>query len=219
MAALSLLRPFIQDVRRHGGVGGMLSDFGAPKLKWRMVFPFFMLCLFGVMLFNGIHWNIEAKIIPMIVGAGAMLFVSISLLNEVFAKPGFAGVAEVGAEAKAMAEKQAAGAGKHDKIHMDIASHIEHLPARIKLTRGAIFFGWLIAFLCSMAVIGLIPTVPLFVAAYMRLEGRERWSLVIPYMIGMTVFIYFLFDQLLAIPWPPTYLGDYFPALKAIPSV
>ncbi|HXE03853.1 MAG TPA: tripartite tricarboxylate transporter permease, partial [Methyloceanibacter sp.] len=219
MAALSLLRPFIQDVRRHGGAKGMLSDFGAPKLKGRMVFPFFMLCLFAVMVIDGTHWNIEAKIIPLIVGSGAILFVSISLLNEIFARPGFAGVGEVGEKAKAMAEQQAAVAGKHDKIHMDIASTIEHLPTSVKLTRGSIFFGWLVGFLCSMAVIGLIPTVPLFVAGYMRLEGRERWTIVIPYMLCITIFIYFLFDQLLAIPWPPTYLGDFFPALKAIPSV
>ncbi len=102
---------------------------------------------------------------------------------------------------------------------MDIASTIAHLPTRVKPTRGAMFFGWMIGFLGSMAVIGLIPTVPLFVAGYMRLEGKERWGLVIPYMLLMTLFIYFLFDQLLAIPWPPTYLGDFFPVLKMIPSV
>ena len=31
-----------------------------------------------------------------------------------------------------------------------------------------------------MSVIGLIPTVPLFVIAYMRLEGHERWRLAVP---------------------------------------
>jgi hypothetical protein len=36
----------------------------------------------------------------------------------------------------------------------------------------------------------------------------------------MCLFIYFLFDQLLAIPWPPSVLGDIFPDLKGIiPSV
>jgi hypothetical protein len=39
------------------------------------------------------------------------------------------------------------------------------------LIRGFTFFGWMVAFLCSMAVIGLIPSVPIFVIAYMRLEG------------------------------------------------
>src|SRR5207302_1408438 len=108
---------------------------------------------------------------------------------------------------------------KSEKMHMDIASHIEHMPNSVKLMRGSIFFGWMIGFLSSMAVIGLIPTVPIFVIGYMRLEGKEPWRIVLPYAAFMTLFIYFLFDQLLAIPWPPTYLGDFFPALKAIPSV
>ena len=45
---------------------------------------------------------------------------------------------------------------------------------------------------------------PIFIVAYMRLEGRERWSLTLPMAAAMTLFIYALFDRLLAIPWPPT---------------
>jgi hypothetical protein len=54
----------------------------------------------------------------------------------------------------------------------------------------------------------------------MRLEGREPWRLVWPQAISLTLFIYVVFDQLLAIPWPQTLLGLAFPALKAlIPSM
>ena len=54
----------------------------------------------------------------------------------------------------------------------------------------------------------------------MRLDGSERWGLVLPQAICLTVFIYVVFDWLLAIPWPQTLLGTAFPALKAfIPSV
>ena len=81
------------------------------------------------------------------------------------------------------------------------------------------FFGWMVAFLGSMAVIGLIPTVPLFIIAYMRLEGPEKWRHAAIMAAVMTTLIYVVFDQLLTIPWPPTYLGQWFPALKAIPSV
>ena len=31
--------------------------------------------------------------------------------------------------------------------------------------------------------------------------------------------IWFAFDYFMAVPWPPTLIGDWFPALKAIPSV
>ena len=60
---------------------------------------------------------------------------------------------------------------------------------------------------------------PLFVIAYMRLENREPWPLVLPQAIGLTLFIYVVFDYLLSIPWPQTIIGQLFPALKAIPSV
>jgi hypothetical protein len=36
----------------------------------------------------------------------------------------------------------------------------------------------------------------------------------------MGLFVYILFDQLLAIPWPLSLLGEYFPDLRGvIPSV
>jgi len=105
------------------------------------------------------------------------------------------------------------------KIHMDIASNISHLPPWTILSRGIMFFGWMVGFLCCMAVIGLIPTVPVFVIAYMRVEGQEKWRHAVTMAMVMLTLIYVVFDQLLAIPWPPTYFGDWFPALKVIPSV
>ena len=103
---------------------------------------------------------------------------------------------------------------------MDIASNIEHLSPLTIFVRGAMFFGWLVAFLVSMALIGLIPTVPLFVVSFMRIEGREPWRIVIPMAFCITAGIYGLFDQLLTIPWPPSLLGDLIPALRGvIPSV
>ena len=70
-----------------------------------------------------------------------------------------------------------------------------------------------------MAVIGLIPTVAVFVVVFMRLEGQERWSLVIPYAAMLVLGIYIAFDQFMAVPWPPSLLGQMFPALRVIPSV
>ena len=106
------------------------------------------------------------------------------------------------------------------KIHMDIKSNVAHLPWQKLLLRGSIFFGWMVAFLISMATIGIIPTVPLFILLFMRLEGREPWRIVLPMAVVMCAFIYVLFDQLLAIPWPPTVLGDLLPVLRGvIPSV
>ncbi len=102
---------------------------------------------------------------------------------------------------------------------MDIASKTAHLPTKIILTRGFLFFGWMAGFAACMALIGLIPTVPVFIISFMRFEGREPWKIVIPMAASVVALIYVVFDQLLAIPWPPTLAGMLFPVLHAIPSV
>jgi putative tricarboxylic transport membrane protein len=218
LAALSLMRPLLQDVSSHGGVAGMVRRLERPRFRPRSLFPAGLLCLFAAMLIEASDWTIETKIIPLIVGSGAVLFGGLSLVNEVFVSPDDEGVAGFGERTKADLERRA-GAETRRRIHMDIASSVAHLPSRIKLWRGGMFFAWLGGFMGVMAVIGLIPTVPLFIIGYMRLEGRERWRLVASMATVMTVLIYVVFDQLLVIPWPPTLIGGLFPALRVIPSV
>jgi TctA family transporter len=205
MAGLSLLRPLLQDVRTHGGVKKMVSQWGHPMLSPENLFAAALLCLFIAMVAASLDWSFAARIIPTIVGTGAILFCSLSLINDVFG----------------LHERNGGGAlaEKSKKIHMDIASKTAHLPTKIILTRGFLFFGWMAGFAACMALIGLIPTVPVFIVAFMRLEGREPWRIVIPMAASVVTLIYVVFDQLLAIPWPPTLAGMLFPVLHAIPSV
>ena len=209
MALLSLVRPFILDVKAHGGITGMLSEFHAPRFNVTHIFPVLMLVIFGVMMAEAVTWNFSAKIIPMIVGTGAILFCLLSLGNEVFK----------GEIHKKREEERAARGEAAEKMHMDIASTIDHMTPKQIATRGAIFFGWMIGFLASMALIGLIPTVPLFIISFMRVEGKEPWRITLPMAICTTLLVYFVFDQLLTIPWPGSVLGDFLPWWKAhIPS-
>jgi TctA family transporter len=205
MAGLSLLRPLLADVRNHGGLKKMVTQWGQPRFSADNLFPAALLCLFVVMLSQSFGWAFAARIIPTIVGGGAIIFCSLSLINEVFGAHDSGGGGEV--------------AGATKKIHMDIASKTAHLPAKVILTRGFLFFGWMAGFAACMALIGLIPTVPVFIIAFMRVEGREPWKIVIPMAACVVLLIYVVFDQLLAIPWPPTLAGTLFPVLHAIPSV
>jgi hypothetical protein len=200
----------LQDIREHHGIRRMLTDFGAPRLSTDNLFPVAMLCLFLVMLSMSIPWPFEAKIIPTIVGVTAVIAVSLSLANDIFRRQHVERTDGLDEKAKGLVTQ---------KIHMDVASKTAHLPGHVILLRGFMFFGWMVAFLCSMAVIGLIPTVPIFVIAYMRLEGPEKWRHAAIMAVVMVTLIYVVFDQLLTIPWPPTLLGTYFPAFKIIPSV
>jgi TctA family transporter len=210
LSALTLLRPVLQNIREHHGIKAMLSNFGAPRLTTDNLFPSALLGLFLVMLAMSVHWDFAAKIIPTIVGTVAITACSLSLANDVFGK-------QHGGDGIGLLDK--AKAVVSETIHMDIASKTGHLPGHIILIRGFLFFGWMVAFLCSMATIGLLPTVPIFVIAYMRLEGPEKWRHAIVMAAAMVMLIYVVFDQLLSLPWPPTLLGTYFPELKFVPSV
>jgi TctA family transporter len=210
LSILTLTRPVLQDIREHHGIKAMLSNFGTPRLTAQNLFPAALLCLFVVMLAQSTHWSFEAKIIPSIVGTVALITCGLSLANEIFSKQHGEGVVGLADKAKAVVTQ---------KIHMDIASKTGHLPGDVILIRGFVFFGWMVAFLCSMATIGLLPTVPVFVIAYMRLEGREKYRHAILMAGIMVTLIYGVFDQLLSLPWPPTLLGDWFPIFKKIPSV
>jgi hypothetical protein len=87
------------------------------------------------------------------------------------------------------------------------------------IRRGIVFFGWFAAFMALMALVGLIPTAFVFIIAYMRAENREPWRLSVPIALATSIFIYYVFDQFLAIPWPATLLGKLVPMAHIIPSV
>lgn len=219
LAAMSLLGPFLRDVKYHGGIKNMLMGLGAPKLKAEQGFYLFFLLLVGVMLYQASGWNDDAKIAPMIVGVMAFGAAAISLVYQVFqrAKPATSPVPEPVKElppgTKPKKELQA-------RIHMDLATDMSDIPRSMVLRRAAIFFfGWVLGFLASMALIGVLPTVAIFVVLFMRIENREPWKLVIPQVVALVAFIYFVFDQLLTIPWPQTYIGEWIPALRMIPTV
>jgi hypothetical protein len=210
LALLGLVRPFLADLRRQGGIGKMLTSFQAPQFHPSQLFTVFFILLLGTMVAAALPWAFAAKLVPMIVGGMALLVACISLFNEACRKPTAATEQSLVDQAQHQVEQT---------IHMDLTSDTAHLPVRTIVTRAIRFFSYLVAFMALMAVIGLIPTAAIFVVVFMRLEGAESWKLVIPYVVVLLLGIYIAFDQFMSIPWPPTLLGHLVPAARIIPSV
>jgi TctA family transporter len=210
LAIVGLMRPFIADIRRQGGPIKMLSSFQAPVFHPSQLFTLFFIAVMGTLVTVALPWHFSAKLVPLVVGSIALTVLAMSLFNEMCRKPTAAVVHGLADQA----QQEVGG-----RIHMDLTSDTDHLPVRTIVERAARFFGYLLAFMASMAVIGLIPTVAVFVVIFMRLEGPERWSLVIPYAVVLVLAIWLAFDYFMAVPWPPTLLGYLAPAFKVIPSV
>ncbi len=107
-----------------------------------------------------------------------------------------------------------------ESLHLDLSVQDEGIETKVMLTRAITYLAWLLGFVGLAAVVGMLPGVFLFVILYMRIEGKEPWKLTMSCAVGLVLFAWFLFDYLLALPWPQTVIGDIIPALKGlIPSI
>ena len=210
LAIVGLVRPFIADVRRQGGLAKMVTSFRMPRFQPQQLFTIFFIALIGTLVVAALPWHFSAKLVPLVVGITALTAAGLSLFNDMCRKPEAATAGGLAEQAQAEIEQ---------KIHMDLESDTGHLPVETIVRRAARFFSYLIGFMACMGVIGLIPTAAIFVVIFMRLEGPERWKLVIPYVTVLILAVWLAFDFFMSLPWPPTLLGKFFPVMKFIPSV
>src|SRR5712664_1075359 len=56
LAVYGLFRPFVQDLRRHGGVTGLVTGFGRPVVRLNQMFHAFMIIVIGGMVVAALSW-------------------------------------------------------------------------------------------------------------------------------------------------------------------
>ena len=209
LSLLGLLRPLISEYLASRRADRGRARIAMPSFALSDLFYVGLIAITVAMMVQASGWASKANQAPLIVGAVTLICATVSLVYAVFHRTTEA----------APAVAAGAGGGPRRSIHMDVVSHDGGLAAGTVLRRGIIFFGWFAAFMVSMAAIGLIPTAFVFIVAYMWVENRERLTLTLPMALATTVFIYYVFDQFLTIPWPETWLGEFVPAARVIPSV
>ncbi len=73
---------------------------------------------------------------------------------------------------------------------------------------------WIGGLIVGVRLVGMVPAIALFGFAYMLVEGRTKphhaLLILLPFLGG----IYFLFHEMLHIPWPQSLLGDLLPELR-----
>ena len=205
MAALLLVRPFLKQFRSYGGLSGVARSLGKPMVRWNDLFYVVIISLTAYALWTASSWPWNAKIGPMAVGTATLLFSCAGLVNQIFSR--------------SITESGGAGAATPSGIYMDTSPESYQMDKGTVAKRAAMFLVYIAGILASMAVIGFLPTIPLFMAIFMRAEGKEHWRTIIILAAVMTGLIYVVFDQIMRMPWPPTLIGQWIPALTAIPSI
>ncbi|MGB3337720.1 MAG: tripartite tricarboxylate transporter TctB family protein, partial [Devosia sp.] len=200
LAFVALARPVFAALRAPGGIGRMTRGLERPRLRPAMLFTAAVLLAVIVMMVEASRWTSLAATVPLTVGALALLFGGGSLIAQ-----GMRSTRD--------------GAESGGAMHMELVAETEHLSARTIAARAGTFMLWLVGILVGWATVGIFVTTAVFTVAYMRAEARERWVTVIGMAVGLTVFLYVVFERILHIPFPRTLLGELVPALRAFPGL
>ncbi len=189
------LRTHLRDLRTT------FSAFSLSVLRFERHAAFTLAIIVTVLvaLMFSLSWPAAAKFVPRAAAFAALLFAALNLATEILAPRRAAAEAAPGDPHAAMLRPR------------EIADAVAGPLFRVRALR---YFGWLAGFLVSGAVIGMLPSLFLFVLLQMRLEFREGWMRAASCACVATLLIYLLFDRTFSLPWPQALIGDLFPALR-----
>ncbi len=195
LALWGMYRPMRRALANSGaGLAGL--RLGNLRFDWSTLFTALILAAVVYALVLSTGWPEISARVPRIAGTVALLAVAGSLIGQLLSL-------------------QSEGRESDPAAAVDLASTADGLPRSLFIRRAVWFFAWLAVFMALIWVIGFLPAILLFVGGYMVLEGKERWRLAIPLSLATAGFCWFVFDRLLALPWPRSLLGDLIPPLRA----
>jgi TctA family transporter len=217
-----VLSPIIRSyiARRKQGVSRGLTLGCRPEaMNPDTYFTFVVIVLFAVVLFVSAEWELAARLVPQVMSTAGILFAGgiVFLRFFVVPKPVEASAVAGSDAAAGVVEKNKADAFAVDgeDVHFDIKADYGDLSVMEIFRRAAVYFGWLLFFFAVAGVIGLLPSMFVFLAGYMRFAGGESWKTTLSIAVPMWIVSYLLFHVLLIVPWPQSLMGVWLPELKS----
>jgi hypothetical protein len=148
--------------------------------------------LFVAAFVSAMDWKFAARLMPQTAAAAGVLFVGVATYGWLRPAP------------------VAVSAG-----HGALTDTLSSLPSRLMFGRAAIQWLWLGGLLGGIALIGMLPSLLIFMIASMVVLGRTSWRTALLVAVPLWLGMYLLFVTVLHLPWPDSLLGDAWPALRA----
>lgn len=200
---LIFLVPLVRSSRRTRAARVANRTAPQPFLELADLFYLFVFVTVGGMVLIATGWAWSAKIAPLLAGSVTLACCLISFAKLVISRR--MGIAPL---------TSGEGGGE---VHLDSTADYTGMTALEVFGRLTIFFGFLLLFVGTLALFGIFVATPVFVAAYMWIERRERLWVTAAMAAGMTLAVYLIFDQSLRIIWPtPLFELSYSPIFGQI---
>jgi TctA family transporter len=200
LVAWALYRPLSEIVR---SVIAELRQIGSHPLRISASAAFTMaIILFIVVaIMLSTDWPVVAKPVPLTACGMALTAAALNLVNELFGKE--------------QAVRGNVDGGVATGGHGAIADKNFGMSGPRIRGQAAVYFAWLAGLLGLVAIVGFIPAIAIFIFAYMHLGFKEAPASAAAYAAITALLCWGLFHKLLAVAWPQSLLGDFFPALRA----
>lgn len=192
-SAALFLFPLVKNMRsKKSGVVVANLRLKVPLTKVQE-WVYLIALLVGVyVVWESSSWAQGAKIGPFWVGLAVIVFAAFGILRQML---------DFGSNPQRESSDETLQA-----VHFDSVSHYHGLSRRQIIFRFGRFFAYLLGFMFIFALLGIFVATAILVIAFMRLEAREPWATIGANALVITGLVYLIFDQLLRIPWPGTWL-------------
>ncbi|MEQ8194603.1 MAG: tripartite tricarboxylate transporter TctB family protein, partial [Rhodospirillales bacterium] len=207
ITVLGVMWPLIRDYRKRDRTVKVRFGANGAKFSVDTGFTLLMIAFFVFTIMSSRDWELSAKVVPQFCGWTGLIFCTLQLLKNFFVSTET--VRQPGAPDGI--PKPAA-----PSAIMDIKSTLGNLSRREIGVRAAAYLAWLLFFLGTARVIGLLPSVFVFLICFMRIHGKEPWKTTLIISSLMWGFAFLLFHHILSVPWPPALIGDMYPHLREI---
>jgi len=175
-----------------------VARFNSDFFNNDFVFALGVSIVFIVCITVSLDWELGARLVPVVVGTAGLFFVGLQLLTSMLIQP-------------------IPQPSESDKTSMDLQADFADLSASDVRNRALRYFGWCLFVVVAATVIGLLPALFVFLLGFTLTEGRERWIVALTVAVVTSAAWYFLFHQVLRVPWPAALLGDLLPVLRSNP--
>lgn len=132
----------------------------------------------GYAVYASLHWPFKTALFPRVIGIPLLILALLEMALSIW------GV-----------EKEREG----HAVDFELTTTVEPALAR---TRTLLIFAWILGFLVLILAFGFPLAVPIFVFAYLRVAGKEPWTLSIVLTVLSWIFMEGVFDRFLNIPFP-----------------
>ncbi len=144
----------------------------------RFMLAFAAACIAAYALYASLHWPFRTALFPRVIGIPLLLLALSEMALSIW------GV-----------EKEREG----HAVDFELTTAIEPTLAR---KRTLLIFAWIFGFLVLILAFGFPLAVPIFVFAYLKIAGKESWTLSTVLTLVSWIFMEGVFDRFLHIPFP-----------------